>query len=345
MDGMGAKESLRMMRTTVPLILVFSALLGCDHRSQQGVASDKVRLAIHRDPIAFLPLRISRDLGYYRQEHLDVELSEVAGGSKAIEALLGGSVDVAVGSVSDVILLASQGHPVRCFFVLYTRPIVALTVAPGLRGKIQSIRDLKGHTVGVSAPGSASHQLLNFLLASNGLSPHDVSIVSVGLSTSSIAALENGKVDAGVLIASAVTNFENRHPGTRFLVDTRTPAGAQSAFGSDAFPSLALIAEDAWLEKHGDATRRLVRAAREGLNWMRESDVEQIREAIPEAARMNDAESDYRAIRDAQQVISRDGVMPPEAPQAIVRMLMASDERVAQVNVDRLYTNEFASAK
>ncbi len=333
-----------MMRF-VPLILLASALLSCDHRSQQGKVSDKVRLAIHRDPIAFLPLRVAQDLGYYRQEQIDVELSEVAGGSKAIEALLGGSVDVAVGSVSDVVLLASHGHPVRCFFVLYTRPIVALAVAPRLSAKIQSIRDLNGHTVGVSAPGSASHQLLNFLLASNGLSPHDVNIVSVGMSTSSIAALENGKIDAGVLIASAVTNFENRHPGTRFLVDTRTRAGAQSAFGSDAFPSLALIAEDAWLEKHGDAARRLVRAARKGLTWMRESNLEQVREALPEAARMSNAESDYGAIRDIQQVISVDGLMPADAPQTIVRVLMASDERVAQVKLARLYTNEFASAK
>lgn len=78
---------------------------------------------------------------------------------------------------------------------------------------------------------------------------------------------------------------------------------------------------------------------------MRESNLEQIREAIPEAARMNNAESDYGAIRDIQQVISHDGVMPAEAPQTIVRVLMASDKRVAQVNVARLYTNEFASAK
>lgn len=345
MDGMGAKNSMRMMRTSALPILLLLALLGCDHSSDQGTGSDRVRIAIHREPIAFLPVRVSQDLGYYRQEHLRVEMSEVSGGSKAMEALLGGSVDVAASSVSDVILLASQGHPVRCFFVLYTRPIVALTVAPGLSGKIKSIRDLKGHTVGVSSPGSASHQFLNFLLASNGVSPHDVSIVSVGMSSSSIAALESGKVDAGVLIASAVTNFENRHPGTRFLADTRTPAGAQSAFGSDAFPSLALIAEDTWLQQHGETAKRLVRAVREGLIWMRETNVERIREAIPEAARMNNAESDYKAIRDAQQVISPDGLMPAEAPQTIVRVLMASDERVAHVNVAQLYTNEFASAK
>ena len=58
---------------------------------------------------------------------------------------------------------------------LYTRPTRTLAVAPALNGTIRSVRDLKGHTVGVSAPGSASHQILNFLLVSNGLSPDDVS--------------------------------------------------------------------------------------------------------------------------------------------------------------------------
>jgi NitT/TauT family transport system substrate-binding protein len=321
------------------------ALMGCNQAAKPGVVSDTVRIAIHRDPIAFLPLRVSETRGYYRQEQIDVKMSDVAGGSKAIEALLGGSVDVAAGSVSDVILLAAQGRQVRCFYLLYRRPLAALAAAPRLNGKIRSIADLRGHTVGVSAPGSASHQLLNFLLEAAGVSPNDVSIVSIGMSTSSVAALEHGKVDAAVLIASAITNFEDRHPNTQFLADTRTADGAQRAFGSGDFPSLALVAQDAWLQTHADAVRRLVRSVREGMNWMRQSSVEQVREEIPESARMSNANSDYEAIRDAQQAISPDGLMPADAPQRIVHLLAPSDPRVRQVDMFQVYTNEFALAK
>jgi NitT/TauT family transport system substrate-binding protein len=335
-----------MTRTNAALILVVTALLGCEqHGSQRHLNLDKVRIAIHRDPIVFLPLRVAETRGFYKRERIDAELSEVSGGSKAMEALLGGSVDVAVGSVSDVILLASQGHPVRCFYVLYSRPTVALAVAQGLSGKITRVRDLKGHTVGVTSPGSASHQILNQLLAEAGLSPDDVSIVPIGMSASSVAALEHGKVDAAILIASAINGFEGRHPGTRFIVDTRTAAGAKRAFGSDVFPSLALIAQDTWIQNHRDIALRLVRAVRDGVRWMRESSSDEIREAIPENARMSTPDSESNAIRDTQQAISPDGLMPDAAPLAIARLLVSSDTRVKRVDVSSLYTNEFALSK
>lgn len=333
------------MRRSLILTSILLTVLACDRGVKPGVGSDTIRMAIHRDPIAFLPLRASQTHGCYQRQQIDLKMSDVAGGSKAIEALLGGSVDVAVVSVSDLVLLAAQGRHVRSFYVLYTRPLVAVAVAPELNGKIRSIADLRGHTVGVSAPGSASHQFLTFLLESADLSPSDVSIISVGMSTSSVAALEHRKVDAAVLIASAITNFEDRHPGTQFLADTRSVPGAQRALGSAEFPSLALVAQDAWLNTHTDAIRRLVRSVREGMDWMHDSSAEQIREEIPESTRMTNANSDYQAIRDAQQVISTDGLMPADAPQRIVRLLAASDPRVKQVDVSQLYTNEFASMK
>jgi len=333
-------------RCNMALLLAVAALPGCGrYGSRRPIDADEVRIATHRDPIVFLPLHIAETHGFYRQQHINTEIAEVSGGSKAMEALLGGSVDVAVGSVSDVILLAAEGHEVRCFYVLYSRPTVALAVAPGLSGKVASIRDLKGHTVGVSAPGSASHQFLNQLLAKEGFSPDDVNIVPVGMSASSVAALEHGKVDAAILIASAISNFEDRHPGTRFLIDTRTAEGAKRAFGSEVLPSLALIAQNGWIQSHRDTALRLVRAVREGLHWVQKSGAEEIRAAIPENARMNNPESDYKAIRDAQQAISPDGLMPDEAPGSIARLLATSDLRVNHVDVSKLYTNEFALAK
>lgn len=78
---------------------------------------------------------------------------------------------------------------------------------------------------------------------------------------------------------------------------------------------------------------------------MHDNSVENIREEIPDSARMVSAISDYQAIRDTQQVISSDGFMPPDAPQRIVRLLAAFDPRVKQVDVSQLYTNEFASMR
>ena len=167
------------------VIVLTAGLLGC-HGSNSLATVGSVRIAIHADPVPFLPFRIAQDFGYFQQEGLAVTMSEVPGGSKAMQALLGGSVDVAVASVSDAIQLAAEGRDVRCFLLLYTRPTIALAVALAMSGR-------SGHpglagVRGCLAPGSASHQVLNFLLASNGLLPRTTS-VSVGMAGTSLAAL------------------------------------------------------------------------------------------------------------------------------------------------------------
>jgi NitT/TauT family transport system substrate-binding protein len=231
--------------------------------------------------------------------------------------------------------------------VLFTRPALALAVTPALSGTIRTIRDLKGRAVGISTPGSASHQFLNFLLVSNGLSPEDVSAVSVGMSASSVAALEHGKVDAAVLIASAIITFEDRQPRHTFLADTRAPEGARRVFGSEVLPALSLLAQDSWLQNNAETAQRLVRALKRGMRWVTDHPAEQVREMIPESARSANPEVDLRAIRQAQQAMSADGLMPAGSAELIQKYVAVSNTkvRVAHIDIARTYTNEFASAK
>jgi sulfonate transport system substrate-binding protein len=332
-----------MRRCAIVLLAVSTA---CCHGSRPAGAVRTVRVAIHRDPIAFLPVRVPQTLGLYQREGLALDISEVAGGAKAIEALLGGSVDVAAGSMSDVIALADKRHDLRGFLLLYTRPMVAVAVAPSLRGTIRTIKDLKGRPVGVSAPGSASHQILNYLLAKNGLSPDEVSTVSVGMWASSVAALEHQQVDAAVLLGSAISAFEQRWPESKYLADTRTASGTRDVFGAEGFPSLSLLARDNWLRDNGDTAQRLVRAVKIGMHWVHDHDPEDVRQMIPPESRMV-AATDLRAIRHAQEAMSSDGLMPPDAARLIATFLSVADTGIRSTPVDlsTTYTNDFASVK
>ena len=326
------------------LVIVLAAgMIGC-HGSRSGATVAAVRLAIHVDPIAFLPFHIAQTLGYYQQEGLAVAMSEVAGGSKAMQALLGGSVDVAVASVSDAIQLAAEGREVRCFLFLYTRPAIALAVAPAMSERIRAVRDLKGRPVGVSAPGSASHQVLNFLLVSHGLSPEDVSAVSVGMAGTSLAALEYGKVDAAILLSGAITTFEDRHRDALFLADTRTSDGARRMFGTETFPNLSLIAQDDWLQRNPDVARRLARAVKRATRWMHDHPAEQVRDMMNNRTGRPATDTDLQAIRQIQQTISPDGVVSTGAVEAVKAFVAVSSTKVRTANIDvsRIYTNDFA---
>src|SRR5437763_12140651 len=171
-------------------VAALAALTAC-HVTVRGMTD--VRVALSRDGITWLPVHLAHALGYDHDEGLEFVLSEIGGMSKGVEALMGGSVDVTAGALAQTIQAASEGAAMRCFLNLYTRPILALAVAPAMTATIRDVRDLKRHSVGVSAPGSATHQFLNALLVARGLSPDDVSAVPVGTAASSIAALEHGK--------------------------------------------------------------------------------------------------------------------------------------------------------
>jgi NitT/TauT family transport system substrate-binding protein len=65
-----------------------------------------------------------------------VAIEEVPGGSKALQALLGGSVDVAASFFENAIELASEGREVQSFMLLQERPGFVLVASPASRRKI-----------------------------------------------------------------------------------------------------------------------------------------------------------------------------------------------------------------
>jgi NitT/TauT family transport system substrate-binding protein len=83
------------------------------------------------------------------------------------------------------------------------------------------------------------------------------------------------------------------------------------------------------------------------MEWMATHSADEVRASIPEALRMPDAEADLEAIRQVQQTMSRDGIMPPDGPETIRKYVAVSDERVRNAHLDlsTLYTNEFAMGK
>ena len=331
-----------MRRLALGVVLTACLPLACAGRST-GPALRNVRMALSTDAITWLPIHLARTLGYYEEEGLSVAVSDVPGLSKAVEALLGGSVDVAGASSLLVIQLAAEDRPVQSFLTLYSVPYYALAVAPAATGTIRSISDLKGRRVGISSPGSPTQLILNYILAANGLAPEDVRTVSIGAGASSLAAIEHGQVDAAAVVGSAINMLEQRHPQLRLLSDTRTPRGAMAVFGSETFPSTSLVSNVEWLRTNGDTAQRLVRATRKAMDWMRSHTAEEVRTQMSESLRQPDATADLDAIRTAQRTLSADGRMPSEGPELVRKVLAATNAKARSATLDltRTYNNEF----
>ena len=181
---------------------------------------------------------LAKQLGEYEKAGVDVELVDFKGGSEALKAVLGGSADVVSGYFDHCVNLAAKDQHLQSFVVYDRYPGFALVVSPKQTGKIKSIKDLAGKKVGVSAPGSSTDFFLKYLLSKNGVDPNSVGVIGVGLGATAVAAMEQGSVDAAIMLDPAITRAAGqeqgpedpeRHPHRRRTRSTCSAANIRAA--------------------------------------------------------------------------------------------------------------------
>ncbi len=96
-----------MKRNLTAMVLAALSLAGCGHDRRQKTVS-AVRMAVPLSPITYLPVYLGRELGYYAEQGLDVELQDFPGGSKALQAMFGGSADVCACVYEQAIQLTAE---------------------------------------------------------------------------------------------------------------------------------------------------------------------------------------------------------------------------------------------
>ena len=124
-----------------------------------------------------VPLWIAKENHLYEKYGLDAKVIHIPSGNTAISALITGEIDVISGSGAASIVAAERGLPIT-IVGSFGSTIYKLVANPG----IQSIRDLKGKTVGTSRPGSSTDFALRRTLSKLGLVPDkDVKILPTGI--------------------------------------------------------------------------------------------------------------------------------------------------------------------
>ncbi len=296
--------------------------------------------------IVYLPTTLAERLGLFEKEGLRVTLEDFPGGSKALQALLGGSVDVVSGFYDHTIQMAAEGKPLRAFVNLLRYPGLTLVVSPRTTRRIERIDDLAGATVGVTAPGSSTHFFLNYLLAKRNIELTGVSVVGVGHTATALAAVESGKVDAAILTEPGLAMLQQREPKLRLLADTRTREGVETLFGAPQFPASVLYAKQDWLNRNKDTAARLTRAMRSTLIWMLSHTAGQIADKMPAEHVGPDRRLYEEALIAAMPVFNPDGAIRPEGAEAVRRVLSYSVPAVreAQIDLAGTFTNEFVEA-
>src|SRR6476646_1308812 len=261
---------------------VAGALLALALTSGFAAAQSKITVAVGGGScLCYLPTVLAKQLGEYEKAGLAVELVDVKGGSDALKAVLGGSADVVSGYFDHCVNLAAKKQELQSFVVYDRYPGLVLVVSPKHTNDIKSIKDLAGKKVGVSAPGSSTDFFLKFLLKKNGLDPASAAVIGVGLGATAVAAMEQGQIDAAVMLDPSVTVLQGSHPDLRILSDTRTQKDTIDVFGGE-YPGGALYSTTAWVTAHEKEVQALSTAIVNTLTWIHSHSPEEIMDKMPE---------------------------------------------------------------
>jgi NitT/TauT family transport system substrate-binding protein len=288
---------------------------------------------------------LAEQLGEYKKAGVEVELVDFKGGSQSLTAVIGGSADVVSGYFDHCVNLAAKHQELQAFVVYDRYPGLALVVGPKQTASIKSVKDLKDKKVGVSAPGSSTDFFLKYLLSKNGVDPNSVGVVGIGLAATAVAAMDQGSVDAAVMLDPAVTLLQGKYKDLKILSDTRTQKDTMSVFGGE-YPGGALYTKSGWIAAHPKETQALTNAIVATLKWIHSHTPEEIMAKMPENLVGPNKELYLAALKNTIPMYSTTGLMDPKGAQAVLDVFSQSSPEVknAHVDVSKTYTNKFVEA-
>jgi NitT/TauT family transport system substrate-binding protein len=198
------------------LTLFVVALLSLSVSATSSAESFKIS---HTTWVGYGPLYLARDLGFFEEEGVDVELIVMEETTLRTAALMGGQVEGSAGT-ADEYPLYMRGD--SCL-----RYVLALDESAGGDGivalkEIRSVSDLKGHKVAFNE-SSVSQFWLNVLLIEAGLSQNDIEMINMTATDAGTAFMAE-QVDAAVTWEPHLTQGKNSEHG-HLLIDSSASPG------------------------------------------------------------------------------------------------------------------------
>ena len=330
------------------LKLFFCSLLLCGISNQNAFSQNKlektkISIAVGgKNLFYYLPLTIAERLGYFKDEGLDVEISDFPGGAKALQALVGGSADVVSGAYEHTINMQAKGQNIQAFVLQGRAPQIVLAYSTKNMPNYQSIADLKGKKIGVTAPGSSTSMMASYVLAKAGIKPSEVSFIGIGAGPGDVAAMRSGQLDAICNLDPVITMLQEKND-IKIISDTRTLKDTKSVYGGN-MPAAVLYAQSSFIEKNPNTTQALTNAIVRALKWLNQAGPSDIVKTVPENYLLGDRSLYLAAWQGVKEAISPDGIIPNDGPATALKMLTQFEKEIADKKIDlsKTYTNSFA---
>src|SRR5262252_1783884 len=207
--------------------------------------------------VAFLPIYLTQDKGFFKDEGLDVLVVMFNAGATNLQAMIGGDVQIMAGGVPETVLARASGIDIKNFWAISNLMPFQIYGNPNFR----SLKESKGKKFAISRFGSLSEFLTRSCLRQFGVDPKDVTMLQIGATPARFTTLVSGIVDATVLWFPVTERA--KAAGFNLLFDLKELYPEWSNVG--------FIARESWLAKEKEQTIRFLRAFQRGVRQTRDN--------------------------------------------------------------------------
>jgi NitT/TauT family transport system substrate-binding protein len=309
--------------------------------------SKTVTIAVSGPPaqLYFLPVVLAKQLGYFEQAQVNVELQHFNAGSKALESVVGGSADIVAGAYENTVRMQAKGQPMQSIVLFGRYPGNILGIAKANAATYKSPADLKGQKIGITGPGSATQTFLNLILEKAGLKPDDVSPVTVGAGAVAVAAMKRGNELYAISNLDLAITELTLSGDIVVAIDSRTAEGTRAVYGGD-YASGSLYAPAAFVQRNPKNVAAIVLSMVRTLAWMKNATPEEIVAKLPADFHQGNPAVYRKALEANLPSFSPDGLMSPGAPGNVLKAMARFDPAIASAKIDMgtTYDNQFVEA-
>jgi NitT/TauT family transport system substrate-binding protein len=263
-------------------------------------AADKVKVSYPTMTSSYIFFFSAIAKGYYKEENLDLDVIEAAGGV-ATPALVSGDVQFST-SGSSAISAVMKGAKLKVLAVGEDRPSWQIWTT---RPEIKTFADLKGLQVGILSRGDTGEVAIRYVLHKLNLPQDFVSYTPMGSALGTrMAVVRSGSLPAAVLQPAEVETLRaggglaNAHMIMDLAEEVR------STFNG-------LATSDDMIKNHADVVARFVRATRKGMIYARDNRDGAIDVFVKQMKAQPDAAA--KGYDELRKVMAQDGTISAEA--------------------------------
>jgi NitT/TauT family transport system substrate-binding protein len=252
------------------LALLLSMLTGCgdsDEPSSGDGGPEKTSLRVGILTIGdLIPFWAARERGFFREEGLEVEEVEMAGGAAIQPAVVSGDLDLGWSNVVSVVLAKAEDLEFEFFGGgAFLGPghyeNQAIMVEQG--SPISEPEQLSGKTIGVNTLNNINHLSIQAYLDREGVDPGSVEFLELG-TPNTIEALAGGRVDAVAANEPFVTIGLETGAAETLVSNPFSP------FGKEPFLA-GFMSTPQWLEENPKTAAAFSRAVDKGMDWVEQN--------------------------------------------------------------------------